>query len=101
MLIDETRNRITAKYQADMQALKHAADEIAKHERAASVIGFHPVVSVAYGDVTVWLQPLTDENKRIAGQIVKEYNGQYAKIIAGRPAFLCVINGDDVFVVVE
>ena len=101
MLIDETRNRITAQYQADMHALKHAVDEIAKHERAAAVIGFHPVVSVAYGDVTVWLQPLTDEKKRISGQIVKEYGGKYAKIIAGRPALLCVINGDDVFVVVE
>lgn len=101
MLIDETRNRITAQYQADMHALKHAADEVAAHERAAEVIGFHPVVSVAYGNVTVWLQPLTDENKRIAGQVVKECSGQYAKIIAGRPAFLCVINGDSVFILVE
>lgn len=99
-LIDDVRDRLTSQYNADIEALKHSAETIAIHERAAKFSGMLPIVSVCHANVAVYLCPtLRDDNK--SNDYVKKYNGAYNGMKAGRPAFLCDVNGDSVFILGE
>lgn len=95
-LIDDVRDRITTQYNADIEALKHSADIIAAHDRAAQFSGLPAVVTVCYARTFVYLYA-----KDNAMDYIKQYNGAYFGMIAGKPAFLCDVNGDSVFILGE
>ena len=99
-LIDEVRDSITANYNMEIESLMSHADIVASHERAALFSGLLATISV-YGDSVYAFLSVRMREEKAAMDYVKQYNGTYFGMIAGKPAFLCDVNGDSVFILGE
>lgn len=98
-VIDNARDYKTSQYNKDIDALLHAAEEGAAYDRAAIATGLTAVCSVTDGVVSLWLYKPFDE--KFAVDVIKKLGGTYSRMIAGKPAFLCDVNGDSVFILGE